>query len=245
METREIVYDMIGTPSQVVAAPNAHAGPFYGEAMGGATIVGTVRGVEMTLGAQWQSAALLWFNDVLAFDIDKLLRSRYVLGVEDLDAFTEIYFGMASALNTGDLAAPLNLDAVAAHAHFRADGTAATLYAESDDGTTDVDDVATGETMLADPLQGESYIDFVAGVQTLVPPPSAGAKANVLFHTANAQAKLRPVCATQRFNMSQYAAGLQPFVLIQRDATGSSGLGTFTTPTVIVRQIECSLRIDT
>ena len=141
METREIVYDMIGTPSQVVAAPNAHAGPFYGEAMGGATIVGTVRGVEMTLGAQWQSAALLWFNDVLAFDIDKLLRSRYVLGVEDLDAFTEIYFGMASALNTGDLAAPLNLDAVAAHAHFRADGTAATLYAESDDGTTDVDAV--------------------------------------------------------------------------------------------------------
>lgn len=137
----------------------------------------------------------LHFNDALDFDIDLIqsIEMRVRLGV----AFTsgsELVFGVGSARND-------TTDSVAAHAWFKMVGANSTtlVYAESDDGTRDIDDISTGTTL------GTTYKRFVIDF--------TGGKSNVKFYIDGER-----VAASQVFNLSAYSAGLQPIIQLQKAA---------------------------
>lgn len=137
----------------------------------------------------------LHFGDALDFDIDLIqsIEMRVKLGA----AFTtgsELVFGVGSARND-------TTDSVTAHAWFKMVGASSTtlVYAESDDGTTDKDDISTGVTL------GTTYKRFFIDFR--------GGKSNVKFYIDGTQ-----VCTSTTFDMSQYSAGLQPIVQLQKAA---------------------------
>jgi len=103
-------------------------------------------------------------------------------------------FGVGSARNDTS-------DSVTANAWFKMVGASSTtaVYAESDDGTTDKDDIATGATL------GTSFKRFVIDF--------AGGKRDVKFYIDGAR-----VAASTTFDMSGYTAGLQPIVQLQKAA---------------------------
>lgn len=153
----------------------------------------------------------LYPDDDLNFDIDLLLSCEmYVkLNQAALDATSMFACGMASARNDA-------IDSLAAHASFRvigADSTTAVVV-ESDDGSNDNDDKATGTTLIN--AYKKLYIDF------------SGGTANVKFYVDGAR-----VADTVTFDMSGYTAGLQPYWQLQKTAdTNTDG---FTVDYVCIR----------
>lgn len=155
----------------------------------------------------------LYFGDNLAYDIDDLIAAEFWVDVPDsLDAATSIAVGLCSARNDDP-------DSLAANAMFRLIGNN-NLLVETDDGTNDNDDVATGLTLKASTRK--LTIDFATGVKTVAPPGSCvGGKGNVLFMAENESGLNRSVAKTTQFDMSNYSGGLQPFVQIQKSAAVS------------------------
>jgi len=150
----------------------------------------------------------LYMGDSLAWDIDDLLTAEFWVktGVAITTA-ESLAFGMAAARNDDP-------DAIAAHASFRLLASTA-VVCESDDSVHDNDDKATGQ-ILSTALK-RFCIDFASGIQTVGPPGvSKGGKGCVLFSMDNAQGVLQPVCRNVLFDMSSYAAGLQPYVQLQK-----------------------------
>jgi hypothetical protein len=138
----------------------------------------------------------LHFGDALDFDIDDIIRveMRVKLGAATFTSGSELVFGVGSARNDTS-------DSVTANAWFKMVGASSTtaVYAESDDGTTDKDDIATGATL------GTSFKRFVIDF--------AGGKRDVKFYIDGAR-----VAASTTFDMSGYTAGLQPIVQLQKAA---------------------------
>jgi hypothetical protein len=138
----------------------------------------------------------LHFNDSLDFDIDDIQRvvMRVKIGAATFTSGSILCFGVGSARND-------TANSVAAHAWFRMEGANSTtlVYAETDDGTRDVDDISTGVTL------GTTYKDFVIDF--------TGGKSNVKFYIDGVR-----VCASQTFDMSAYSSGLQPIIQIQKAA---------------------------
>lgn len=137
----------------------------------------------------------LHFGDALDFDIDDIQRveMRVKLGA----AFTsgsELVFGVGSARND-------TTDSVAAHAWFKMVGASSTtqVYVETDDGSVDDDDNATGETL------GTSFKRFVIDF--------TGGKSDVKFYIDG-----KRVLGGTTFSLSNYSAGLQPIVQLQKAA---------------------------
>ena len=142
----------------------------------------------------------LYHGDDLNFDIDNIrgVEFRVKMGQAALDATTQVAFGLASARNDA-------IDSIAQAALFRvvgADDTTA-LVVETDDGVNNNDDVATGKT-LADSYK-RFYIDFEGG------------SGNVKFSVDGDR-----VAGQTTFDMSNYSAGLQPFVQIQKTADANT-----------------------
>lgn len=134
----------------------------------------------------------LFQSDVLNWDIDLIQRIEMrVKTTATLDSATSLAFGLASARNDA-------IDSITAHASFRIIGNN-TLVVESDDGTTDKDDVATGASL------SDTYKKFVIDF--------TGGKSNVKFYVDGVR-----VAASTTFDMSGYTAGLQPYVQIQKTA---------------------------
>lgn len=134
----------------------------------------------------------LFQSDVLNYDIDLIQRIEMrVKTVASLDSATSIAWGLASARNDA-------IDSIAAHASFRVIGSN-DVVVESDDGTTDKDDISTGTTLVA--TYKKFVIDFTGG------------KSNVKFYIDGAR-----VAASTTFDMSAYSSGLQPYVQIQKTA---------------------------
>jgi len=156
--------------------------------------VGGING-EATLAFDSQSEVqnvCLFQSDVLNWDIDLIQRIEMrVKTTATLDIATSLAFGLASARN--DV-----IDSITAHASFRIIGNN-TLVVESDDGTTDKDDVATGASL------SDTYKKFVIDF--------TGGKSNVKFYVDGVR-----VAASTTFDMSGYTAGLQPYVQIQKTA---------------------------
>lgn len=168
-------------------------------------------GVTLTLGATDQTqTASLYMGDVLAYDIDDLIAAEFtVQTVAALAANSVITFGMISARANDP-------DAVVANAYFKLAGNN-TLVVESDDGTNDNDDVATGQTLVA--AWKRFRIEFGEGVFTASPPAfSGGGKDDVRFYCGDARGRMRRVAEGTRFNMENYAVGLQPSFQLQKAA---------------------------
>jgi hypothetical protein len=136
----------------------------------------------------------LHFNDSLDFDIDDIQRvtMRVKIGATTFTSGSILCFGVGSARND-------TANSVAANAWFRMEGANSTtlVYAETDDGTRDVDDVSTGVAL------GTNYKNFVIDF--------TGGKSNVKFYIDGQR-----VCSTQTFDMSAYTSGLQPIIQLQK-----------------------------
>lgn len=163
---------------------------------GSPTAVRATSNAVLTLAATSEVENLcLAHGDSLAFDIDQIqqVEMRVKIGA----AFTtgsELVFGVSSARND-------TTDSVTANAWFKMVGASSTtlVYCESDDGTTDKDDISSGATLAT--AFKRFVIDFTGG------------KSNVKFYIDGAR-----VAASTTFDMSAYSSGLQPIVQLQKAA---------------------------
>jgi hypothetical protein len=139
------------------------------------------------------------FGDALDFDIDLIqrLEMRVRIGAATFTSGSILVFGLGSARDDTP-------DSVTAHAWFRMEGANSTtlVYAESDDGTRDVNDISTGVTL------GTTFKRFVIDF--------TGGKSDVKFYIDGQR-----VCASQTFDMSAYSLGLQPIIQLQKTAVGN------------------------
>jgi len=131
------------------------------------------------------------FGNVLAFDIDNMKRFETVVKISAITAGTTIAFGMQSARND-------DTDATANNAQFKLVGSTAVVL-ETDDGTTDTDDVASGQALST--AFRRFAIDF-------------SNKADVKFFIDG-----RRVASGTTFSMAAATGSLQPFFQIQKTAT--------------------------
>ena len=191
-----------GTP-WTIADTSSAGSPTFGGATGG--------GYTMAFSSTSEIQNLcLYFGDVLAFDIDELIRASFIVKTEaTLDSATSLAFGLASARNDA-------IDSITEAALFRLIGDN-NIVVETDDGTNNNDDVSAGLTL------NDTYkrfeINFAERNTTLEPPSlSTGRKSNVGFYAANDYGSLRRVASGTRFDMSNYSGGLQPFIQIQKTA---------------------------
>jgi hypothetical protein len=163
---------------------------------GAPTAVRSLSRAILTLAATSEVENLcLCHGDSLAFDIDNIRRVEMIVKIGA--AFTtgsELVFGVGSARND-------TTDSVAANAWFKMVGASSTtaVYVETDDGTNDKDDIATGATLAT--TDKFFVIDFAHG------------KADVRFYIDGAR-----VAASTLFDMSNYSAGLQPLIQLQKAA---------------------------
>ena len=141
----------------------------------------------------------LHHGDDLNFDIDLLKRIEFRIkgGQAALGSNSSLAFGVCSARNDA-------IDSIGEQACFRVIGSVDTtaVVCESDDGSNNNDDVATGQVL------ADSYKRFVIDF--------AGGKSDVKFYMDNGSGALVRVAADTTFDMSGYSAGLQPFVQIQK-----------------------------
>lgn len=175
---------------------------------------GSSGAMELTLTAdnEVQNIALL-MGDILVYDVDDIVRVNIIAALSAaLPAAVSAAFGLASARNDA-------IDSIAQHALFRAQGTNA-ITLETDDGTTDVDDIAAGLSLSTTPRRFS--IDLSEGSLTQSPPSlSLGAKADVRFHMSNDNGSLRRVGGGTRFRLDAYTGGLQLFAQLQKTAAAS------------------------
>lgn len=152
----------------------------------------------------------LYMGDILPFDIDEIVCVEIIAKtVATLDSTTSLAFGLCSARNDA-------IDSLTNHASFRCIGDN-NVVVETDDGTTDKDDIATGLTLGA--TWKRFRIDFASRNTTIEPPSvSLGRKSNVEFYGANDSGSLRRVASGTRFDMSAATAGLQLYAQIQKTA---------------------------
>lgn len=174
-------------------------------------------GIRMTLdsGQTEVENLCLSFGDALSFDIDDIIRFWVIAktAVAALDSNTQIAWGMAGARNDA-------IDSVAQAAIFRCVGSNA-IVVETDDGTNDNDDVATGLSLSSSWRRFEG--NFAERNSTREPPSlSLGRKSNIGFYGANELGSLRRQASGTRFDMSNYTGGLQPFLQLQK-ASDSNG----------------------
>ncbi len=220
-KTRIRHFDWLGA-NAIPAVGSADSGPWVStiDAAAGSPTIGGVGGaLELALDAQSEVQNLcVYWGDVLGLDIDEIIRVSFLAKLSAaLPASVSAVIGMCAARNDDP-------DLVAASAWFKADGSNA-LVCESDDGTRDNDDIATAQTL--DATFKRLTIDFSTGVQTVAPPgQSVGGKGALQFSADNAGGQHRRVADRQLFDMSGYAAGLQPIFQIQK--TTGTAVGSLT-----------------
>ena len=156
-------------------------------------------GMKLTLVNQSEAEIVTMYkNDILYLDLANLQHMWFILKVVGIEAVTTLTFGAAAAQNDTD-------DSIVTNAWFRMEGSASTtnIVVETDDGTNDNNDKATGETLAA--VYKKCVIDFTKGLK------------DVRFTIDGAR-----VAGTTTFDMSDLTAGLnvQPFVQLQK-ASGS------------------------
>lgn len=148
----------------------------------------------------------LSFGDMLQFDIDGIKGAEFRVKMNQaaLDATSQFAIGLTGDRNDA-------IDSIAQAALFRvvgADSTTAVVV-ETDDGTNDNNDVATGETLI------NAYkilkIDFSQGTS------------DVRFYIDNdTTGDLKRVASGTTFDMSNYTGSLQVFAQIQKTSDANT-----------------------
>lgn len=211
-QTRTYRYDFRGESALALAAA-ATGGPFVKAvtAAAGSPTVGGLAGGGIRLAFDSEAEAqnlCVYMGDVLPFDADEIISVEIVARtVAALDSASSLAFGLCSARND-------TIDSLAAHASFRCIGDN-NVVVETDDGTNDNDDVATGLTLKG--TWKRFRIDFASSNSTFEPPTlSLGRKSNIGFFGANDHGSLRRVATGTRFDMSSYSDGLQLYAQLQK-----------------------------
>lgn len=151
----------------------------------------------------------LYQGNNLQFDIDKIREVTFRLKVgQTNDSATTLVFGLAGDQND----AP---DSVAQNCWFKASG-GNTVVLETDDGTTDTDDVATGQSL------GTTHKDFTISF--------ACGKSDIRFFIDG-----QPVGQGQTFSMANYSGSLQAFLQFQK--TADTNVDSVTVDMIQVRGI--------
>lgn len=182
------------------------------------TVVCGNDGMALSLDATNEAQqAALFFADVLPFDIDEIISMQFVAKMDAAAAASvTVVAGLASAYNATE-------DSIAANAWFRLQGSSS-LLCETDDGTTDKDDISADSLTLTTAWK-RFKIDFSAAPQTVAPPGTSKAgKGNVQFHVSNADGMLTRVARGTLFDLSAYSSGLQPFFSIRKTAATATGV---------------------
>jgi hypothetical protein len=136
------------------------------------------------------------FGDKLQLDIDSLIEIEFRLKtVATLDSATTLVWGLQSGRND-------NTDSTTNNAQFKLVGDN-NVVVETDDGTTDLDDKATGKTLVA------AYKRFVISF--------AYGKSDVRFFIDGDR-----VAASTTFSMAAATGQLQPFVQIQKTSDSNT-----------------------
>lgn len=216
--TRCYRYDFRGEVA-IAAAGSGAGGPFVkaDTSVAGSPTVGGLAGGGVRLAFDSQAEAqnlCLYMGDVLPFDIDDIIRMSVIAKtVAALDSATSLAFGLASARNDA-------IDSIAEAALFRCIGDN-NVVVETDDGTNNNDDVATGLTLGA--AWKRFSIDFASRNTTIEPPSvSSGRKSNVEFYGSNDNGSARRVASGTRFDMSNYSGGLQLFAQLQKTSDANT-----------------------
>ena len=172
----------------------------------GTTPTATIGGIngELTLAnssATEVQNCCVYQSDVLNFDIDLIqrveMRVKFTAAVGGTcDSATSVAFGIAGGRNDA-------IDSIAQHALFRIIGSNA-IVCETDDGTTDKDDVATG-------------VSFVSGTYKKFVIDFTGGKSDVRFYIDGTR-----VAASTTFSMAAYSSGLQPYFQIQKTSDANT-----------------------
>lgn len=141
----------------------------------------------------------LYQNDVLMYDVRHIHNIWWIAKVSAFSAVSTLCLGVGSATSDTE-------DSVATNAWFRMQGSASqtAVLAETDDGTTDLDDKATGVTLSS--TYKKFLIDFTQGLN------------DVRFFVDGVR-----VAQATTFDMSALTAGLnvQPFVRLHK-ASGAT-----------------------
>lgn len=165
-------------------------------------------GAKLTLASTSEAEIVtLYHGNIETFDIDNVQNVEMMCKVSGIDAVTTLVFGLAGAQD--DVS-----DNVAQHAWFRMEGSVSTsnVVVETDDGTTDNDDKATGTTLSS--TIKRFTISFANGVS------------DIRFYIDDTR-----VAATTTFSMAAYTGQLQPFVQLQK----ASGTGV---PSITIEKFE-------
>jgi len=165
-------------------------------------------GMVLTLAATSEAENLTMFmEDILMFDVRNLQHVDIIAHVAGIDSLSVVCFGVGAAQNDDE-------DAVVTNAWFKMEGATSTtlVVVETDDGTNDNNDIATGVTLAATPKFFR--IDFTRGIS------------DIRFYIDG-----EPVALPTTFSMADLTAGLnvQPYVQISKP----SGTGT---PAVTIRK---------
>lgn len=146
--------------------------------------------------------ACLYFGNDLSFDIDNLLAIRFWAKVTaSLNAACSLAMGLAVAQND-------TIGSIAQCLLFRAIGNN-NIVIDTKDGTHTNAQIATGQTLVATTKKFE--INFAKGLS------------DVRFFMDNADGNLRQVAPKTTFDLSAYAAGLQPYFQMQKSAATAVG----------------------
>lgn len=210
MFERKWSYDFFGAG----AVPTTNGDPFIAAKITGsgahtATYVASDAGaVAVAIGADNEAARMVVYQgDVLQWDLNRLKRVEFVARIATaLGTGVVGVFGLGTARNN-------TLDSVATNAWFRFEASGAALV-ETDDGTRDVDDVASGVTVLT--TFKRFVIDFTHGLS------------DVRFYIDGANGALQRIerAAGALFDMSGAAASNNRVQLIcemQKGATTDVG----------------------
>lgn len=144
----------------------------------------------------------LSFGDKLAFDINTVrgfeCGVRFVAATGSAkDANTTLAFGL-----TGDRHDTIDSIAVASIFRLASGSASNVMVVESDDTVNNNDDIATGFT-LTDTVWGKFKIDY-------------SNLADVKYYAGLSTGAMRRIGSATTFDMSNYAAGLQPFFQLQK-----------------------------
>lgn len=143
----------------------------------------------------------LYTNDVLPYDLDEISNMWWVAKVGGIDSVTDLVIGAGAAQNDTE-------DSVVTNAWFKIDGSSSTsaLVAETDDGTNDNDDKATGTTLSS--TYKRLLLDFSQGLS------------DVRFYVDGAR-----VASGTTFDMSDLTSGLNVQPYVQLHKASGTGVG--------------------
>lgn len=159
--------------------------------------------------AEAQNLCLSW-GDVLGIDIDDLIYAKFRAKVSGtLDTATSLAFGLTGDRNDA-------IDSIAQNLLFRLIGNN-NIVCETDDGTTDTDDKATGLTL------STTAKDFIISL-------AEGGKSDVRFFVDGA-----PVATSTTFDVSAYSGALQPLVQLQKTSDNNTDSATIELVEIVYR----------